>query len=426
MSSSHNRISIRRVEPGMTVKYAYDSEDRLVTENVSVESIIDVQQLRALEVKSVILAEAEDPSEREGAENPEPNNTPVESILDEELESAPNLIRKSEKTYEQLVSHMQSVFQRFHDGEINLDGLYDLRPYLEKFIEFVDRSPASVSILTQIGDYDSVTYNHSINTSILGILYGKHRGFDRDDLLDLAFGCLVHDIGKIEISQTIINKQGPLTDEEFSVVRKHPLEGRRMLKEQGLDDEVVKMALEHHERPDGSGYPRGAKEVHRYSRILSVIDVYEAMTAPRSYKSSQIPIRAFRVLRDEFMDHDETRYIVDGLIHCLGIFPVGTLVRLTDGTIAIVQKNNPEDLTRPVVSIVANEENEVIDDPYLVDLDHVNQQKMVTHDHLYDDSIAIKSMIHPDSRSALREQINEVFDDIRGNDRYYAIGSRSL
>jgi HD-GYP domain-containing protein (c-di-GMP phosphodiesterase class II) len=415
--SDNQRISIRNVEPGMELRYAYDDQDKLITGDVKISNQIDVQRLESLGVRYVVIDE-----ERGGSKlDSNSAETLTSSVLDWELEEEPDLLRKSEKTYEKLVNHMRQVFQEYHEGEANLDELYELVPYLKKFIEFVDESPASVSILTQIENYDSVTYNHSINVSILGILYGRYREFSRDELLELAFGCLVHDVGKMEVPRSIINKDGRLSEEEFEKIREHPREGNRLLREEGIDGVHARMTLEHHERPDGSGYPRGTEEIHYYSSILSVLDVYEAMTAPRSYKSAKIPLKAYRVLKNEFFPFADTRHIVDGLIHCLGVFPVGSLVRLTDDSAAVVQKNNTDDLTRPVVSVVADAEGNVLSNPYMVDLHHVYQQKKIAHDHFYDDDTAIKSMILPGSRSEIKEKINRVYDGLGDK-----VGHRSI
>lgn len=181
---------------------------------------------------------------------------------------------------------------KVHSGEVDLEDFTELKPYLERFIGFVDRSPGSVSILTQIEDYDDVTFNHSVNVSILCMLYGRYQRYNDEDLLTLAFAALVHDIGKTEVSRDIVQKQGSLTEEEWAIVREHPGKGADILGAMGMDEVLPRVAYEHHERPDGSGYPEGVQQIHPFSRIVSVFDIYEALTAPRSYKGPMSPLKA--------------------------------------------------------------------------------------------------------------------------------------
>ncbi|MFB6357248.1 MAG: HD-GYP domain-containing protein [bacterium] len=401
------RISLRNLEPGTQVKYAYDADNNLITRDLEIQSEMDIHRLESLDVKYVVPAEEPDASSYSNSKEEETHSS---EVLDRILEEEDTLRQKSQKTYEKLIGHMQNIFTKFHDGEVNLDGLYELVPYLKKFIKFVDESPASVSILIEIEDYDSITYNHSVNVSILSILYGKRRDFERGKLLELAFGALVHDIGKTQLPRDLIQKEGKLTDREYEIVKTHPEQGLKLLEDDDFNEVQKKMTYEHHERPDGTGYPEGKTKLHPFSSILSVIDVYEALVAPRTYKQSRIPLRAFKTLRDEYFPYAETRHIVHGLIHCLGIFPVGSLVRLTDNSLAVVQKNNPNDVARPVVSVVTDEAENVLSRPYLVDLHHVNQQKMLAHGHFYDENTAVKSMILPGARTNLKERIRNVYE----------------
>ncbi|MFB6347555.1 MAG: HD-GYP domain-containing protein [bacterium] len=188
-----------------------------------------------------------------------------------------------------------------------------------------------------------------------------------------------------------------------------PIEGSNLLAEINADSLYQRIALEHHERPDGSGYPHGRKKMNHFSRIITICDVYEALTATRIYKDSMTPLKAFMLLKEEFIEYPETRPIVSGLVHCLGIYPVGSLVELSNGERAIVKAIHKNNLRRPTVVIVMDRWFHPLNHPVTVNLKRISDQKKAAHGEVYDDSITISRLLpiseHPDLESRITELI---------------------
>ena len=241
---------------------------------------------------------------------------------------------------------------------------------VDRFVESVLRNGTAAVTLFKLRDYDEYTYTHSINVSILAVLLGKHLGLGKSTLLKLGLAGLLHDAGKEFVPAHILNKPGKLTDEEFRVVKAHPLAGYNLLRKQrDIPVDVLQAVLEHHERYDGSGYPRGIRSgsIGLYSRVLALVDVYDALTSKRVYKAALPPAKALSLMysmRDTQFAADD----IDNFIRCIGVFPAGSFVRLSSGEFAVVMSTNPGRPTRPQVKVVLNAELHTIQ-PRMLDLE---------------------------------------------------------
>ncbi len=164
--------------------------------------------------------------------------------------------------------------------------------------------------LLNITSHDLYTYTHSVNVGFLAVLLAKNlfKGNLSHNMRELGAGFFLHDLGKVNIDSAIINKPGRLTDEEMQAMRRHPVEGAKILaKTKQLSKEAEIIVMQHHERTDGSGYPHQlkGKEIHTYARICAIADVYDALTSERSYKQKLPPLQALQVMRDEMINHFE-------------------------------------------------------------------------------------------------------------------------
>lgn len=162
--------------------------------------------------------------------------------------------------------------------------------------------------LLRITSHDFYTYTHSVNVGILSILLSKalFKGSTGHDMHELGAGFFLHDLGKVHVDPAIINKPGRLTDEEMGKMRAHPYQSYKMLKEADqLSEECAVIAMQHHEREDGTGYPRRLRgdEIHAYGRICCIADVYDALTAERSYKPQLSPFEALKIMKEEMLHH---------------------------------------------------------------------------------------------------------------------------
>lgn len=400
------RRRVREIEVGDYIREGYNDNDKLLLSQFLVSDESDLERLRNMGLKycTVKTGSEEDSGESSGDAD---DALRAAEVLDEEVGDLSELVKQSEETYRQTVDTMEEVVDSVHEDRRNGDELNQLKPYIGKFMDFMDESPTSISVLTQIERFDQSTFDHSVNVSILSLVYGHFKGFDEDELFELGFGALLHDIGKTKLSRKIIQKEDDLTEKEWEIVRKHPEKGRDILRQNDFSQSTQKIALQHHQHPGEGGYPDEDSDIHPYARIVSVVDVYEALTADRPYRDPMNPLRAYSVLKDEFYNHEETRSILEDLIQCMGLFPVGCLVELSNGDIAVVLENHPENLHFPLVKVIATSADVTIQDPYDVDLEHARNQKKVVNNRVYDDNIEIERVLEFSNVPRLREAIPE-------------------
>ena len=270
---------------------------------------------------------------------------PITTSLVDELPLAKRL-------YSEALTHVHGFVDDVRKGK---DFDYrDSDPLVDNFIESVFRNETASATLFKLKWFDEYTYTHSINVSILAIILGKHLGLKTDELHALGIAGLYHDAGKARIPEAILNKPGKLTEQEFQIMKTHPLEGYKLMQNQpGLDPEILRAVVEHHERFDGTGYPRGLDEagIGRYSRIISVVDVYDALTSRRVYKEPIPPAKALGMMY-QWRDRDFPPQAIENFIRCMGVFPVGSLVRLTNGEYGIVASANLARPTKPEIKVV--------------------------------------------------------------------------
>jgi len=208
--------------------------------------------------------------------------------------------------------------------------------------------------MMEIKSYDNYTYSHSLNVGVLSTMIASELEFPRSQLESIALCALMHDIGKIDIPIEIINKDGPVTDSEFDIIKTHPQKGvERLRKCFNISHEVLCGIQSHHEKMDGSGYPSnyGGNRIPLFGRILAIADVYDALTSHRSYRKAWHPKEAIEYIiagSDSQFDCD----LVHIFMHLICAYPAGTIVKLSDGSTAVVEKNHSENVFRPSVRLL--------------------------------------------------------------------------
>jgi HD-GYP domain-containing protein (c-di-GMP phosphodiesterase class II) len=215
--------------------------------------------------------------------------------------------------------------------------------------------------LSAIHDFDAYTYAHCVNVSIYSIAMGVRLGLERAPLSELGFGALFHDIGKTKLPLALIDKPDEYDEGDWAKMRRHPALGVKTLlaMERPLDRvlaRAVSIAYEHHLGADGSGYPRArvprSQEV--FSRVCAIADAFDAMTSGRVYaKRAMAPDETLRRMVQRAGTGFDP-YLLRVFINCVGVFPIGTLMRLDDGSMGVVWRNNPEDLTAPKLKVFAD------------------------------------------------------------------------
>jgi len=230
---------------------------------------------------------------------------------------------------------------------------------VQKTIDLVIDKRSILLKLSTLRDHDDYTYTHSVNVSILAICLGQHIGLTKNALETLGICGLFHDLGKVDIPLKILNKQGNLTEHEFTVIQKHSLSSVRHIAKlrapRELKSKIMLSPFEHHLKYDLSGYPRSwrSEPVSLFGRILTIVDVFDAITSPRVYRSETIsPDQALRMM-SEGAGKDFDPILLKAFINMIGVYPVGTLVELDTGEIGLVSENPEQsDGTHPLVTIL--------------------------------------------------------------------------
>lgn len=208
--------------------------------------------------------------------------------------------------------------------------------------------------LARIRAKDAYLMEHSMNVAILLANFGRYLGLERSVLKELTLGGLLHDVGKIMTPDEVLNKPGKLTDEEFGVMRQHVVHSYDILSNTaGITPTMLEVAANHHERLDGTGYPQRLKgdQLSLYTRMSGIVDVYDAVTADRVYKQGMQPTQAFRVLLKGINQHFDAE-LVTKFIKCMGVYPVGTLVQLSNQRLAVVMQRNEQQPLKPMVKVI--------------------------------------------------------------------------
>lgn len=206
-------------------------------------------------------------------------------------------------------------------------------------------------MLQNMRHYDDLTFTHSLNVALICNVFAEWLGFSEEDR-ELATVCgLFHDIGKLAIPESIIKKPSRLTDEEYNIIKTHPVEGYKILKNQDINPHIKNAALMHHERCDGGGYPLGVTgdKIDRFAKVVSIADVYDAMTAARVYRGPLCPISVIEIFEKEGLQKYETHYILTFLENIVMTY-MNNHVRLSDGQIGKIVYVNKQNLSRPMIA----------------------------------------------------------------------------
>ena len=216
------------------------------------------------------------------------------------------------------------------------------------------RNPNALVWLTHLKQRDDYTAIHSMNVCIISLAFARSCGYSVEQLNTIGMGALLHDIGKMKVPDEILNKPDKLTEQEFDVMKKHPVYGYELLKnDKYLSAESLDIVLSHHEHTNGSGYPNALKghEIKPLTRITCIVDVYDAVTSGRVYHDAMTPHDALKNMYN-WMPGNFDKDLVEIFIRSLGIYPIGTIVELTTGQTAIVSSINENHRLKPTVMLI--------------------------------------------------------------------------
>lgn len=265
---------------------------------------------------------------------------------------------------------------------VNRKLVKSLRNQIKDLIYVLQGTAILQEDLTTIATYDSQAYVHAINVAIYSLFIGLSLGYSQSMLVDLGLGAILHDIGEIFVPESILDKPGILLPEEYEEMKKHAEIGHKILARQHeLSYFVAHCAFQHHERLDGSGYPRGLKgdSIHSFAKIIAVADVFDALVMDRPQRRGMLPADAMEYLYSRVdVEYDMT--IVAMMSRRVSIYPIGMEVKLSDGSVAIIKDANPNFPTRPIVRIIKNEKGEEIKPKEINLIEHLSLTIVHTHD----------------------------------------------
>ncbi|MGY4026412.1 HD-GYP domain-containing protein [Aeromonas rivuli] len=355
-ASPHPVIAISSLKPGMFVVAIISQRGDM--EIAQTGRVNDERQIAALVTRGVLrvrvdlsrskLAKASPPCT---AEQPDSSSLSM---------TAPQGLRvpgegrelKIRRLYQEARELQGKFIRQLKAGEpIDITSLATVA---EEMVDTMFSHGDAMLCLARIRAKDAYLMEHSMNVAILLANFGRYLGLERSVLKELTLGGLLHDVGKIMTPDAVLNKPGKLTDEEFAIMREHVVHSHDILKATtGITPTMLEVAANHHERLDGSGYPRHLKgeQLSLYTRMSAIVDVYDAVTADRVYKQGMQPTQAFRILLKGAVTHFDEG-LVTRFIKCMGVYPVGTLVLLSNQRLALVMQRNELAPLKPLVKVI--------------------------------------------------------------------------
>ncbi|MFQ5487025.1 MAG: HD-GYP domain-containing protein [Gammaproteobacteria bacterium] len=224
----------------------------------------------------------------------------------------------------------------------------------DRMVNSIARNPDAFIWIARIRSKDEYIYGHSVRATIWAITFGRHLGLSRERLENLALGVLLSEVGKTKLPDEILRKRGRLTADEFEVMKKHIAYGVAILREsKDIQQDVLDVVGTHHERHNGTGYPRGLKgnQIPLLGKIASIVDFYDAVTCPRHEELALSPSEAMIKLH-ELRDRDFQAELVDEFIQAIGIYPTGSLIELSSGEVGVITEQNSGRRLRPRVLLI--------------------------------------------------------------------------
>jgi putative nucleotidyltransferase with HDIG domain len=351
-TGDRKRIDVDELRVGMYCEDVLNEEGVLIlSAQIPVSNAEQIAILKRLGVRFVEIniekgADVSEPAtETPAADERHEEHPPATVHFEEELPKAKEIYGKTMQTVRNALNAIRSG-ETFPGGEIEA--------IVEEMVGSVFRNRDALMSLAQIKGYDEYTYEHSVHVATYTCSLCHAMGYEKDTIFEAGVGGLLHDIGKTWIPEYIVNKRGRLTDAENSVVRCHPEYGLEIVKDQrGISDLARKIIAEHHERINGKGYPHRltGNQLHPLGVIAGMADSYDAMTSDRVYCKANTPQESLAEIY-KCIGEEYPRFIAENFVKLLGVYPVGSFVRLISGERGIVTRINREEILAPDIVVL--------------------------------------------------------------------------
>ena len=299
-----------------------------------------------------------------------PEAPPPRASMADEVKRAAKICAKSKEA-------VVSMFQEARMGKaVDHEAAGAL---VDEISNSVMRNPGALISLARLRSADDYTYMHSVAVCALMVALSRQLSLDEKQTRDAGMAGLLHDLGKALMPMEVLNKPGKLTEEEFRIIKSHPVEGHRLLVEGGGAGEVsLDVCLYHHEKVDGSGYPKGLKgdEISLFAKMGAICDVYDAITSNRPYKEGWDPAESIRKMTEWSKGHFDER-VFQAFVKSIGIYPTGSLVKLASGRLGVVIEQSQKSLLAPQVKVFFSTKSKAYILPEIIDLSKQGAEKIV-------------------------------------------------
>lgn len=345
-----------------------DDELRQI-QNCSIKEVwIDIK--KGVDVAGATKQEAEAQVDTQLEQIAKPEAPPPRVSMADEVKRAAKICAKSKEA-------VVSMFQEARMGKaVDHEAAGAL---VDEISSSVMRNPGALISLARLRSADDYTYMHSVAVCALMVALARQLSLDDKQTRDAGMAGLLHDLGKALMPMEVLNKPGKLTEEEFRIIKGHPVEGHRLLVEGGGAGEVsLDVCLHHHEKFDGSGYPKGLKgdEISLFAKMGAVCDVYDAITSNRPYKNGWDPAESIRKMTEWSKGHFDER-VFQAFVKSIGIYPTGSLVKLASGRLGVVIEQSQKSLLAPQVKVFFSTKSKAYIPPEIIDLSKLGAEKIV-------------------------------------------------
>jgi putative nucleotidyltransferase with HDIG domain len=321
---------LKKLQTSIIKEVVIDTEKGLDVPAVSLNTGLEAEQVRTQDALSTRQAE------------PEPQIVEKTSMA-QELEQASRIIKESKRA-------VASMFKDARLGKVvNAEAVM---PLVDEISASINRNEGALISLVRLKSKDDYTYMHSVAVCAMMTALAKELGLNEKEIRQAGLAGLMHDIGKAAVSLDILNKPGALTDQEFSMIKLHPEKGHELLLKASIDDPVtLDVCLHHHEKIDGTGYPKRLKgdQISVFAKMGAVCDVYDAVTSNRPYKVGWEPGMSLQRMAQWKNHFDET--VFKAFVKSVGIYPTGSVVLLKSGRLAVVIDQSTKSLLQPIVKV---------------------------------------------------------------------------
>lgn len=377
-SNRIKKISTDDLIPGMFISDLNCGwlDHPFVGNTLAVKDEATVNKIRQLGIREVYI----DPAR--GLDLPNAQTAEeVQHEIDEQIEAIANTVPELPKAVSLAEEAPQAKKLHTAANRIVKNLMMDIRlgkqieldkvdPMVEGVVDSIFRNKNALMPLALLKDHDDYTFQHSVSVCALMVAFARGLNMDRATIKEIASGALLHDVGKAQVPDEILNKPAKLTDAEFLKMKNHVVQSKIILQATpGVSQIALDVASQHHERFDGSGYPNKltGQEISTYGQMGAIVDVYDALSSDRVYHKGMPPTLALKKLLEWSNHHFDPR-MTQVFIRAVGIYPTGSLVRLESGSLGVVMEQNETDLLHPTVKIIFSATKNCYIQPRVVDL----------------------------------------------------------